>query len=210
MAILHRLCRLPRVRCVRLAAPTRAPPVQVLGILQRVENCTAPKRNILQVQNFLHPLTLLTDWCAQRPADSETCLQILATNTRRTKVLELSSGTHRIPDELKKHYLTDEHGAQYSTNLDRNRYGSDNNYLFTVIKHDLETLGLCPCLADVEIIDAKAQGDSQLVTAGTETCICANCGTAVQPAQQPVLQGECSQLFEALVAAAAGVFYPRT
>lgn len=133
-------------------------------------------------------------------------MQILATNTRRTKVLELSSGTHRIPDELKKHYLTDEHGAQYSTNLDRNRYGSDNNYLFTVIKHDLETLGLCPCLADVEIIDAKTQGDSQLVTAGAETCICANHGAASQqPAQQPVAQGECSQLFEALVAAAAGV-----
>lgn len=133
-------------------------------------------------------------------------MQILATNTRRTKVLELSSGTHRIPDELKKHYLTDEHGAQYSTNLDRNRYGSDNNYLFTVIKHDLETLGLCPCLADVEIIDAKAQGDSQLVTAGTETCTCTSRATAVQPVQQPVAQGECSQLFEALVAAAAGVY----
>ena len=99
-------------------------------------------------------------------------MQILASNTRRTKVLELSSGTHRIPEELKKHFLTDEHGAQYSTNLDRNRYGSDNNYLFTVIKHDLEMLGLCPCLVDVEIIDAKAHGDSQLVNAGHEACGC--------------------------------------
>jgi hypothetical protein len=142
-------------------------------------------------------------------ADSGSCLQILATNTRRTKVLELSSGTHRIPDELKKHYLTDEHGAQYSTNLDRNRYGSDNNYLFTVIKHDLEMLGLCPCLADVEIIDAKAQGDSQLVTAGAETCTCTGRCATVQPVQPPAVQGDSShrQLFEALVAAAAGALH---
>lgn len=131
-------------------------------------------------------------------------MQILATNTRRTKVLELSSGTHRIPDELKKHYLTDDQGSQYSTNLDRNRYGSDNNYLFTVIKHDLETLGLCPCLADVEIIDAKAQGDSQLVTAGIETCTCGNVAPRTNRIPQPIAQGECSQLFEALVAAAVG------
>eukprot|EP00892_Ulva_mutabilis_P010212 jgi/Ulvmu1/7563/UM037_0107.1 len=149
--------------------------LKVLGILQQVERGCTPKRNILQ---------------------------ILATNTRRTKVLELSSGTHRIPDELKKHYLTDDQGSQYSTNLDRNRYGSDNNYLFTVIKHDLETLGLCPCLADVEIIDAKAQGDSQLVTAGIETCTCGNAAPRKNRIPQPVAQGECSQLFEALVAAA--------
>jgi hypothetical protein len=118
-------------------------------------------------------------------------------------VLELSSGTHRIPDELKKHYLTDDHGSQYSTNLDRNRYGSDNNYLFTVIKHDLETLGLCPCLVDVEIIDAKAHGDSQLVTAGIESCTCTNV-VPIKTMPQPMAQGECSQLFEALVAAAKG------
>ena len=133
-------------------------------------------------------------------------MQILASNTRRTKVLELSSGTHRIPEELKKHFLTDEHGAQYSTNLDRNRYGSDNNYLFTVIKHDLEMLGLCPCLVDVEIIDAKAHGDSQLVNAGHEAC---GCSARAPPPQSnmppPAATGECSQLFEALVAAAAGV-----
>eukprot|EP00955_Chlamydomonas_euryale_P009378 100385-Chlamydomonas_euryale.AAC.16 len=104
------------------------------------------------------------------------CLQILSTNTRRTKVVELSSGTHRlvgidlcsskqtclaasthatstmnlrhhhiipqliaplfvnrcrVPEELKKHYLSDGQNGQYSTNLDRNRYGNDDNYLFT-------------------------------------------------------------------------------
>jgi hypothetical protein len=127
-------------------------------------------------------------------------------------VLELSAGTHRIPDELKKHFLTDEAGAQYSTNLDRNRYGSDNNYLFTVIKHDLEMLGLCPCLVDVEIIDAKAHGDSQLVNAGADTCGCAPRAERHAPPPggmpPPAAQGECSQLFEALVAAAAGAEPP--
>lgn len=56
---------------------------------------------------------------------------MLSTNTRRTKVVELSTGTHRVPDELKRHYLSDGEGGQYSTNLDRNRYGNDDNYLFT-------------------------------------------------------------------------------
>ncbi len=63
-----------------------------------------------------------------------------------------------MPDELKKHYLSDGEGGQYSTNLDRNRYGNDDNYLFTVIRYDLEFLGLCPCMVDVEIIDAKQVG----------------------------------------------------
>jgi hypothetical protein len=58
-------------------------------------------------------------------------LQMLSTNTRRTKVVELSTGTHRVPDELRKHYLSDGEGGQYSTNLDRNRYGNDDQYLFT-------------------------------------------------------------------------------
>ncbi|KAG2446385.1 hypothetical protein HXX76_000970 [Chlamydomonas incerta] len=99
-------------------------------------------------------------------------LQILSSNTRRTKVVELSSGTHRVPDELKKHYLSDGEGGQYSTNLDRNRYGNDDNYLFTVIRYDLEFLGLCPCMVDVEIIDAKQGNSSIIVSAGTEVCTC--------------------------------------
>lgn len=41
------------------------------------------------------------------------------------------SSIPRVPDELKKHYLSDGEGGQYSTNLDRNRYGNDDNYLFT-------------------------------------------------------------------------------
>lgn len=45
--------------------------------------------------------------------------------------MELSTGTHRVPDELRKHYLSDGESGQYSTNLDRNRYGNDDQYLFT-------------------------------------------------------------------------------
>eukprot|EP00798_Chlamydomonas_sp_ICE-L_P031965 gene31965-33892_t len=93
-------------------------------------------------------------------------------NTRKTKVVELSSGTHRVPEEIKKHYLSDEYGGQYSTNLDRNRYGSDDNYLFTVIRYDLDFLGLCPLLIDVEIVDVKAHNSSTLVTAGEDACKC--------------------------------------
>ena len=65
-----------------------------------------------------------------------TLSQILSTNTRRTKVVELSTGTHRVADELRRHSLADGEGGHYGTNLDRNRYGSDNNYLFT---------GACVC-----------------------------------------------------------------
>ncbi|KAF5834371.1 hypothetical protein DUNSADRAFT_8994 [Dunaliella salina] len=113
---------------------------------------------------------------ALQKAEEDRCgrsiLQLLSTNTRRTKVVELSSGTHRVPDELKKHYLSDATGGQYSTNLDRNRYGQDDNYLFTVIRYDLEFLGLCPCLVDVEIVDVKAGNQSIIVSAGDHYCKC--------------------------------------
>lgn len=35
------------------------------------------------------------------------------------------------------------------------RYGNDDQYLSTVIRYDLEFLDMCPCMVDVEIIDAK-------------------------------------------------------
>lgn len=59
----------------------------------------------------------------------------------------------RVPDELRKHYLSDGEGGQYSTNLDRNRYGNDDQYLFTgeVLSPQqllyiaaLKCLNLCP------------------------------------------------------------------
>ena len=65
------------------------------------------------------------------PPPPTTHRQMLSANTRRTKVVELSTGTHRVADELRRHSLADGEGGHYSTNLDRNRYGSDNNYLFT-------------------------------------------------------------------------------
>ncbi|KAL0024665.1 hypothetical protein WJX77_006897 [Trebouxia sp. C0004] len=99
-------------------------------------------------------------------------LELLSNNTRRTKVVELSSGTHRVPDELKRHSLLDKAGSQYSTNLDRNRYGTDNQYLSTVIRYDLDYLGLCPCLVDVEIIDAKNGSGTVIVSAGDHACCC--------------------------------------
>jgi hypothetical protein len=41
-------------------------------------------------------------------------------------------------DDLRRHSLSDGQGGHYGTNLDRNRYGSDNNYLFTVTKYNLD------------------------------------------------------------------------
>lgn len=78
----------------------------------------------------------------------------------------------RVPDELRRHSLSDGVGGQYSTNLDRNRYGADDQYLSTVIRYDLEFLRLCPCLVDVEIIDAKNGSGTILVSAGEDFCIC--------------------------------------
>ena len=70
----------------------------------------------------------------QTPNHARRAPQILSNNTRRTKVVELSTGTHRVPDELRKHYLSDGEAGQYSTNLDRNRYGNDDQYLFTGVR----------------------------------------------------------------------------
>jgi hypothetical protein len=80
--------------------------------------------------------------------------------------------TCRVPDELKRHCLVDDKNLQYSTNLDRNRYGNDDQYLSTVIRFDLDYLHLCPCLVDVEIIDAKNGSGTILVSAGDDNCKC--------------------------------------
>lgn len=45
--------------------------------------------------------------------------------------------------------------------------------LHAVIRYDLEYLGLCPCMVDVEIIDAKNDNQSIFVSAGQEACVCA-------------------------------------
>ena len=103
----------------------------------------------------------------------------------------------RVPDELKKHSLSDGVGGQYSTNLDRNRYGADDQYLSTVIRYDLEYLRLCPCLVDVEIIDAKNGSGTILVSAGPEYCLCNR--DAAQVAQSLIGFCQLSSLDETLV-----------
>ena len=52
-----------------------------------------------------------------------------------------------------------------------------------VIRYDLEFLGLCPCMVDVEIIDAKNDNQSIFVSAGQEACVCAK---VMRGLQQPV------------------------
>eukprot|EP00201_Polytomella_parva_P022613 CAMPEP_0175046700 /NCGR_PEP_ID=MMETSP0052_2-20121109/5176_1 /TAXON_ID=51329 ORGANISM="Polytomella parva, Strain SAG 63-3" /NCGR_SAMPLE_ID=MMETSP0052_2 /ASSEMBLY_ACC=CAM_ASM_000194 /LENGTH=496 /DNA_ID=CAMNT_0016310475 /DNA_START=18 /DNA_END=1505 /DNA_ORIENTATION=+ len=129
--------------------------------------CASVTAAFLQVLQILHNAEML-----KVDGPKRNVLQLLSTNTRRTKVVELSSGTHRVPEELKKHFLSDGENGQYSTNLDRNRYGNDDNYLFTVIRYDLEFLNICPCMVDVEIIDAKAGNQSLIVSAGEAACTC--------------------------------------
>lgn len=102
----------------------------------------------------------------------------------------IASAANRVPDELKRHSLTDKFGSQYSTNLDRNRYGTDNQYLSTVIRYDLDYLNLCPCLIDVEIIDAKNGNGTVIVSAGDHACSCTS---------QPVL------MVRQLVSATCGI-----
>ena len=84
----------------------------------------------------------------------------------------LNLGLLRVPDELKRQSLPDGKGGQYSTNLDRNRYGEDNQYLATVIRYNLEYLGLCPCLITVDILDAKTGSTTKSVSAGASSCAC--------------------------------------
>ena len=58
-----------------------------------------------------------------------------------------------------------------------------------VIRYDLEFLGLCPCMVDVEIIDAKAGNASVIVSAGPEACACQNkvrSSSSIYPACQEV------------------------
>lgn len=145
------------------------------------EACASVTSAFLQVLQTLHSAE------SRRVDKPRNILQILSTNTRRTKVVELSSGTHRVADELRRHCLNDGELGQYSTNLDRNRYGNDDQYLSTVIRYDLEFLDLCPCLVDVEIIDAKQGNESTLVSAGPDMCGCD--GTQrKQPQAQPLMQ----------------------
>ena len=121
---------------------------------------------------FLQTMRALDMAESQRLHNPRNILRLLSVNTRRTKVVALNAGTHRVPEELRRHQLSDSDGNDYSTNLDRNRYGNDNNYLFTVTKFNLQALELCPLLAQVQIIGTKGNADDVLLTADKADCTC--------------------------------------
>lgn len=41
-----------------------------------------------------------------------------------------------------------------------------------MVRYDLEFLGLCPCLIDVEIINAKQGNSSNMISASEGECTC--------------------------------------
>jgi len=121
---------------------------------------------------FLQTLRALDMAESQRVKNPRNILQLLSVNTRRTKVVALNAGTHRVPEELRRHQLSDHDGNEYSTNLDRNRYGNDNNYLFTVTRFNLQALELCPLVAEVQIIGTKGNEDDVLLCVDKSECRC--------------------------------------
>ena len=48
-----------------------------------------------------------------------------------------------------------------------------------VTRYNLEVLGMCPCLVDIEIVDTRNGNESNLVTAGQEACACDDPGRKV-------------------------------
>ncbi len=80
-------------------------------------SCRRPALRLLLVPLLvllLLPILRCTSCCCEVHLDSHAACplplrmpQILSTNTRRTKVVELSTGTHRVADELRRHSLTD-------------------------------------------------------------------------------------------------------
>ena len=79
---------------------------------------------------------------------------------------------YRVPEELKRHSIQDGEGGHYSTNLDRNRYGSDDQYLATVVRYNLDYLDICPCLVGITILDAKGGNETTTVSVDPCACIC--------------------------------------
>lgn len=134
--------------------------------VEKTEACASVTTAFLQVMSILHEVEEM-HCCTEK----RNVLKILSQDTRHTKIVDLVCGTHKVSEELKKHSLEDSEGTQYTTNLDRNRYQTDNQYMVTVIRHNLSVLGLCPCLVDVEIIDQKST-NTKLISAGVQHCTC--------------------------------------
>lgn len=77
--------------------------------------------------------------------------------------------THRVPEDLKKHHLYEsEDGVEYGTNLDRNRYGTDTDYLHTCIRYNVKSLKLCEKLVNIEIVDSKGSITAATTVEGTD------------------------------------------
>ncbi|CAG9464182.1 unnamed protein product [Pedinophyceae sp. YPF-701] len=160
---------------------------------------------------FLRVLSLLTAAEAGRAAGERNILRLLSQHVRRTKVVLVgSTDSAAAPVDASKHLLMDHDGAQYFTTLDRNRYGTDDCYLATVIRACLDVLGLCPALCEVDILDAK-RSRVQRPEGAAGPCTCAPrplaWGAGVRPVSAPqthVTASGGSGLFDALVMAATG------
>ncbi len=246
--------QLPAVHPTASFPPTHSPPARHQP--PTIEPCASVTSAFLQILATIHNVE------ACRVSNPRNILSILSTNTRRTKVVEMSTGTHRVvrrlaialpaslssrrclclssslggtgryaprspspwrgrtrsthslnnhslnnhsltlalsptrpqADDLRRHSLSDGQGGHYGTNLDRNRYGSDNNYLFTVTKYNLESLGLCPCLVDIEIVDTRNGNESSIVSVGAEACNCEDpARIALQDSATLVLGGDANK-----------------
>jgi len=152
---------------------------------------------------FLQTLKALDLAESERVDNPRNILQLLSVNTRRTKVVALNTATHRLPQELRRHQLNDKDGNEYSTNLDRNRYGSDDNYLFTVTRFNLQALELCPLIVQVEIIGTKGNSENDVVLSSDKSeCTCGSTHRSpsthwtvpafVTPAQMPKQIPKCT------------------
>eukprot|EP00210_Caulerpa_lentillifera_P000827 g800.t1 len=134
--------------------------------IEETDACASVTAAFLQVMCTLQEVEALRYYPEQR-----NILKILSEDTRRTKVVNIANTSHKVSEELKKHSFTDNDGTQFTTNLDRNRYGGDNQYMVTVIRHNLSVLKLCPCLVDVEVLDQKSN-ETTMISAGIHRCSC--------------------------------------
>jgi len=63
-----------------------------------------------------------------------------------------------------------------------------------VTKYNLESLGLCPCLVDIEIVDTRNGNESSIVSVGAEACNCEDpARIALQDSATLVLGGDANK-----------------
>ena len=156
--------------------------VATLDLPRETEACASVTSAFLQI------LDALATAETARSRGTASTLASLAAAPRRTKVMEaapppgsrgggafacLPPGPSTVTgDDGRRHAVLSRSGRTYTSSLDRNRYGSDEAYMATVVHADLEFLGLCPCLVDVEVIDAKSGATDALTAAPSTACAC--------------------------------------